>query len=102
MTTTGTRKPWLLPLIQILVCILMTLCFFATVSTFAAIPREQALLKAIHPIPEEWTWVVPNHRSYYPWPFHGPVAVLFLLGMVGCIVFLAVSSRGRSERRPER
>jgi len=94
MTTTRRRKPWGLLLIQLLVGLLLPLCFFAMVSTFAAVPREKALLEAKHPIPEEWTWVVPNHGGCYPWPLHGPIAALFLLGLIGGVVFLAVTARG--------
>jgi hypothetical protein len=74
--------------------------FFAMVSTFAAKPREEVLRKGKGPIPPEWEWVVPNHGSYYPWPFHGPVVgLLFLLAMIGCVVFIVVIAR-RFPKKP--
>ena len=86
------RRRRILTLIQIL-AIPVSLGFgFATISSIVVLPRSLAQEKVKEPIPPDWEWVVPNHGKCYPWPFHGPITLLFLVAWFGTGAFLVLSA----------
>jgi|SRR6185295_4097512 len=86
------RRRRLLRLIQILMIPICCGLGFATISSVVVLPRTLAQEKVKEPIPPDWEWVVPNHGTCYPWPFHGPITLLFLVLWVGSGAFLVLSA----------